>query len=400
MKLVFRAVVLFLVCGSFSGAQEALKPADVDVAGLFELARARSAGVSTAKFAFTQTMSMMGQNMEAEGEGILKSPGKIRVVIRMSMPMGEMTTSVFSDGETMWQTVEMPMGLHVVRYDLATMDASAAAQVSGLGPWGTLDADRMQEIKNQMMLQFDLRVIGMEEGSGAPVYVVDAKPRAGGAPTGPMPVDRMQYRLGAADGFVRAMDVYDKAGNALISLSVQDLAFDVEAADSLFVYTPPPGVPVSDGNALMKAAQGEQPQAGLLNNEAPALALTDLDGKEVSLASLRGNVVLIEFWASWCRPCVEALPHIQKLHEELNEKGLVVLGINSEPAEVARRFVQDNGYTFRTLIDEGKTAWGPYNVQGIPTTLVVDREGIVRSYTMGYRPEADVRAALAQAGIE
>lgn len=391
--------MLSLFCCSFSGAQEALKPSDVDVAGLFELGRARSARISTAKFAFTQTMSMMGQTMEAEGEGILKSPGKIRVVIRMSMPMGEMTTSVISDGETMWQTVETPMGLQVVKYDVTTMDASAAAQVSGLGPWGTLDADRAEEIENQVMLQFDWRVRGMDEGPGTPVYVVDARPRSG-AQTGPLPVDRMQYRLGAADGFVRAMDVYDKAGNALVSLSVQDLAFDVEAADSLFVYTPPPGVPVGDGSALMKAAQGGQPEAGLLNNEAPVLALADLDGKVVSLASLRGKVVLIEFWASWCRPCVEALPHVQKLHEELKEKGLVVLGINSEPEEVARTFVQDNGYTFRTLVDEGKTAWGPYNVQGIPTTLVVDEEGIVRSYTMGYRPEEDIRAALAQAGIE
>ena len=400
MTHIVRLFVLLLICAPLTTARETLKPADVDVAGLFDIARTRSARTQTAKFTFTQTTSMMGQTMKGEGVGILKSPGKTRVVIRMSMPMGEMTTTVISDGETMWQTVKMPMGLQVVKYDLATMDASAAAQISGLGPWGTVDADRIEELKNQVLLQFDLHIGGMDEVSGAPVYVVDAKPRIG-AQTGPLPIDRMQFRVGAEDGFVRTMNVYDKAGHALVSLSIQDLAFDVGAADSLFAYTPPPGVPVGDGNALMKTMQDAQAQqAGLLQKEAPDFTLKDLDGKEVRLASLRGKVVLIDFWASWCRPCVEALPHIQKLHEELKEKGLVVLGINAEPADVALKFMQDKGYTFTTLTDEGKTAWALYKVQGIPTTLVIDKEGIVRSYTVGYRAESDIRAALAQAGIE
>ena len=383
-----------------TGAQEALKPADIDVDGLFDLMKARSTRTRTARFTFTQTASMMGQTITGEGEGMLKSPGKLRVVIRMSMPIGEMTTSVISNGETMWQTVKMPMGLQVVKYDLATMDASAAAQVSGLGPWGTVDADRIEELKNQVMLQFDLKVSGMDEVSGAPAYVVDLKPRSG-AQTGPMPIDRMQFRVGARDGFVRTMDVYDKAGNALMSFTIQDLAFDVEAADSLFVYTPLAGVPVGDGNAMMKRMQDAQAQqAGVLQKEAPEFALKGLDGKEVRLTSLRGKTVLIDFWASWCRPCVEALPHIQKLHEEFKEKGLVVLGINAEPAEVARKFAQEKGYTFTTLTDEGKAVWGLYKVQGIPTTLVIDKDGIVQSYTVGYRAEEDIRAALAQAGVE
>ncbi len=400
MKHIIRAVTLLFVCGSLTGAQEALKPADIDVDGLFDLMKARSTRTRTARFTFTQTASMMGQTITGEGEGMLKSPGKLRVVIRMSMPIGEMTTSVISNGETMWQTVKMPMGLQVVKYDLATMDASAAAQVSGLGPWGTVDADRIEELKNQVMLQFDLKVSGMDEVSGAPAYVVDLKPRSG-AQTGPMPIDRMQFRVGARDGFARTMDVYDKAGNALMSFTIQDLAFDVEAADSLFVYTPLAGVPVGDGNAMMKRMQDAQAQqAGVLQKEAPEFALKGLDGKEVRLTSLRGKTVLIDFWASWCRPCVEALPHIQKLHEEFKEKGLVVLGINAEPAEVARKFAQEKGYTFTTLTDEGKAVWGLYKVQGIPTTLVIDKDGIVQSYTVGYRAEEDIRAALAQAGVE
>ncbi len=400
MRHIIRAVALLFVCESLTGAQEALKPADIDVDGLFDLMKARSARTRTARFTFTQSASMMGQTMTGEGEGVLKSPGKLRVVTRMSIPMGEMTMSVISNGETMWQTMKMPMGFRVIKYDLATMDASAAAQVSGLGPWGAVDADRIEELKHQVMLEFDLKVSGMDEVSGVPAYVVDLKPRSG-AQAGPMPTSRMQFRVGAGDGFARTMDVWDNAGNALVSFALQDLAFDVEAADSLFEYTPPPGEPVGDGNAMMKKMQDAQAQqAGVLQQEAPAFALKDLDGKEVRLTSLRGKTVLIDFWASWCRPCVEALPHIQKLHEAFKEKGLVVLGINAEPAEVARKFVQEKGYTFTTLTDEGKAVWGLYGVQGIPTTLVIDKDGIVQSYTVGYRAEEDIRAALAKAGVE
>ena len=167
MRHMIRAVALLFVCGSLTGAQEALQPTDMDVDGLFDLMKARSAQTRTARFTFTQSTSMMGQTMMGEGEGLLKSPGKLRVVTRMSMPMGEMTMSVISNGETMWQTMKMPMGLQVIKYDLATMDASAAAQVSGLVPGGG-GCRRVEELKHQVMLEFDLKVSGMDEVSGVP----------------------------------------------------------------------------------------------------------------------------------------------------------------------------------------------------------------------------------------
>ena len=396
-KAIWIAVALVLQ-GSVSLAQDALKPADIDVDGLFDLVKARSA--RTVRFTFTQKISMMGKLVTGEGEGILKSPGKSRTVVRMSTPAGEMTTSVISDGETMWQAVKMPMGLQVVKYDVATLDAGTAAQVSGMGPWGTVDADRVEELKEQTMLQFDLQVGGMDEISGTPVYVVDLKPRPG-AQGGPMPIDRMRIQVGAGDGFARTMDMYDKSGHVLMHFAVQDLTFDLEAPDSLFAYTPPPGTQVADGNAMVKKMKDAQAhQAGMLHKEAPDFTLKALDGKAVQLKSLRGKTVLIDFWASWCGPCKRALPHIQKLHDAFKGKGLVVLGINAEAAEVARKFMREKGYTFTTLEDEGGEVSRLYKVQGIPTTLVIDKDGIVQSYGVGYRPEAEVRAALAQAGVQ
>lgn len=144
-------------------------------------------------------------------------------------------------------------------------------------------------------------------------------------------------------------------------------------------------------------------QRGMLLKKAPGFALESLDGAEIDLKSLQGKTVLIDFWASWCGPCKEALPLTQRLHEEFREKGVVVLGINSEPAVAARQFVRDQGYTFTTLIDEGGEVSARYRVRGIPATVIIDREGIVRSYTVGYEgpvSEQRLRSELARVGVQ
>src|SRR5262249_5321100 len=98
----------------------------------------------------------------------------------------------------------------------------------------------------------------------------------------------------------------------------------------------------------------------------------------LTLASLRGKVVLLNFWASWCGPCVAELPQVQKAHELFAAKGLVVIGVhhNSVPAEEVRKFVQQQGLTFPVALDnrEGATCGG-YNVTRLPTVILIDRGG-------------------------
>ena len=132
---------------------------------------------------------------------------------------------------------------------------------------------------------------------------------------------------------------------------------------------------------------------------APDFTLKSLDGKEVSLSDLRGKTVLIDFWATWCPPCRRALPHIQKLHEDYRDRGLVVLGINTESPDKPIAFMKQNGYTFTTLSDPGGKVTQAYGVTGIPTTYIVDRRGMVSSVSVGLTPEADLRRALAKAGL-
>jgi TonB family protein len=93
---------------------------------------------------------------------------------------------------------------------------------------------------------------------------------------------------------------------------------------------------------------------------------------------------------------VAELPHIEKLHRDLKDRGLVVLGVNNEDAEVARAFVKRKGYTFTTLVDEGGEVTMKYGVSGIPQVFIIGRDGKVKWHVLGYGPgkEFELRSAV------
>lgn len=136
-------------------------------------------------------------------------------------------------------------------------------------------------------------------------------------------------------------------------------------------------------------------QVDLTGSVAPDFELRVLDGESVSLASLRGRVVILDFWATWCVPCAVEMPTLQRLHMELKEQGVVVLGVNAEPPALARRFLTRHGVTFATLTDPRSAITRLYGVQGIPVGVIIDRNGRVRAHFPGLRDERTWRVALA-----
>ena len=126
----------------------------------------------------------------------------------------------------------------------------------------------------------------------------------------------------------------------------------------------------------------------------------DLQGLPHRSDDLKGKVVLLDFWASWCIPCRVDLPRVEALHRELSERGLVVLGVTDEPREKARRFVAERGFTFPTLSDEEGVLFRGYEVRTIPTAVVVGRDGRVSSYLVGSHSGDDLREAIRGAGLE
>lgn len=120
-------------------------------------------------------------------------------------------------------------------------------------------------------------------------------------------------------------------------------------------------------------ARSERPGPGQMAPEISAPTWFNHLGQSPDLASLRGQAVLIDFWATWCGPCVAAWPHIQELHETYGPDGLVVLGLSDEDEETVAKFVDENGYTAR--IAAGSPSGDVWGVKGIPDTILIDPSG-------------------------
>jgi peroxiredoxin len=160
------------------------------------------------------------------------------------------------------------------------------------------------------------------------------------------------------------------------------------------------------GNATEIAFYGgESPAAGMqaeavsmIGMEAPDFTLSDPSGKPVRLRDLRGGVVVVDFWATWCGPCRALMPHIQKMHEQLASKGLTILGLDvGEDAATVAKFAKEQSYTFRLLLDGEPEVTSRYFVQGYPTTFVIDRTGRIVFRDMGSGKSTDLQAAVEKA---
>ena len=133
---------------------------------------------------------------------------------------------------------------------------------------------------------------------------------------------------------------------------------------------------------------------------APDFTLRDLDGQEVSLSGLKGKVVVMSFWATWCGPCKEEMPHLFEMYKKYGEQGLVILSISTDDARSASKvkpFIMKMGYTFPVLLDRESTVVGTYNpAKTLPYTVVVDRDGNVAHRATGYNPgdEAELEQKL------
>jgi cytochrome c biogenesis protein CcmG/thiol:disulfide interchange protein DsbE len=133
---------------------------------------------------------------------------------------------------------------------------------------------------------------------------------------------------------------------------------------------------------------------------APDFTLKDLDGNDFSFASTKGNVVILDFWATWCPPCRKGIPEFQALYEEYRKMGVEIVGValDTGGVEVVKPFVKKNGVTYPVVIGDRGVVAAYGGIRGIPTTFVIDRKGKIIQKYVGYREkkifEADIRKLI------
>lgn len=132
---------------------------------------------------------------------------------------------------------------------------------------------------------------------------------------------------------------------------------------------------------IVQAMEPEKPKDNLpgiaIGEKAPDFELKTLSGDTIKLSDYRGKKVMLNFWATWCPPCKEEMPDMEKFHQANGEE-VVILAVNIDPQFNVEQFVSEMGITFPILLDEKDEVNSQYQILTVPTTYFIDKEGVIR----------------------
>ncbi|HUB26925.1 MAG TPA: TlpA disulfide reductase family protein [Tepidisphaeraceae bacterium] len=140
--------------------------------------------------------------------------------------------------------------------------------------------------------------------------------------------------------------------------------------------------------------------SGLVGKPAPDFKLAGLDGKTHTLSELKGSAVVLDFWATWCIPCHQELPHLDAMYQQQSPNGLKVYAIDTnDDTTKAGKYISDNHLTLPVLLDPDTTAATAYVVDEQPETVIVGKDGVIQKVFIGFTPDTEqkLEAAVAAA---
>jgi len=148
----------------------------------------------------------------------------------------------------------------------------------------------------------------------------------------------------------------------------------------------------SEALSRLEAADAARQQADF--------TLSDLQGNSWHLRDLRGKVVLVNFWATWCPPCRKEMPDLQALYDKYKDHGFVVVSISDEEAAKVQPFIAERKITYPVLLDPGRKVNDLFQVEGIPKSFIYDRKGKLVAQSIDMRTRNQFQAMIAQAGLQ
>lgn len=202
-------------------------------------------------------------------------------------------------------------------------------------------------------------------------------------------------------------------GHQMLQTVADTLAGALTETPPLAIKEGAPASPYTDLAKLVRyehvtttldAPQYKQAMVNLEANEAAIekadFTLKDLDGKEWTLSALRGKVVLVNFWATWCPPCRKEMPDLDALAHRFADKGLVVLSISDEDQAKVSSYVRAHNLNYPILLDPGRKTNDAFHIEGIPQSFVFNREGKLVTQSIDMRTQGQFLAMLAEADIK
>ncbi len=215
------------------------------------------------------------------------------------------------------------------------------------------------------------------------------------------------WYLAVDDGLPRRVELHyydDETGDGFSTVNLARLEVDGPVEESALAITPPDGYRVTtiEGKPAPRprtpTPPGGAPPPGLpgslaTGSNAPEWTLRDAAGVQHRLADYKGQVVVLDFWATWCKPCTMAMPGVQKLHDDFAKRGVRVFGVNVSDEEGAGpAYMKANGFTYGLLL-HGEDVARTYGVTGIPVFCIIGGDGKVLDYAVGFSPDNEERFA-------